>query len=267
MPAGEQETSEIRRQLLTLLERHFGIGADAGRYPGWLLSRLDRAAENLLTERSGPEVLGYLQAHPEELAGLAELVRVGETRFFRDPEQWQALAGALPSLLPRSGRLRALSAGCSSGEEAWTLAMLLAESHAGGFRVVGVDRSSLAIEHARAARYAVECRRHVPEPFRARWTAIEGESLLVQRELASSVSFVVRDLLQGAPPGNYELIVCKNLLIYLKPEVQGRVLGALFSALAPGGLLLVARAELGRAKALGLPLTALAPGVNVVRAP
>jgi len=81
------------------------------------------------------------------------------------------------------------------------------------------------------------------------------------------VAFQQRELLDGPPPGNYEIIVCKNLLIYLNPAAAERVLRSLFRALSPGGMLLVARAELARVKALGLPLAQLGPGVSVVREP
>ena len=265
--ADSAETPLVRERLLELLERRCGINTAGGRPPGWLVSRVDRAAQALVESARAQQqdVVTYLERHPAELEQLAELVRVGETRFFRDPEQWQALATALPRLLPQRSRHRALSAGCSTGEEAFTLAMLLATAALAPFRVVGVDRSATALTHARSAIYAEECRAQIPQAHFERFLRPRAGALTVTPELRDTVSFVQRDLLTGPPPGNYELIVCKNLLIYLKPEAGDRVLRSLFTSLSPGGLLLIARAELGKAKSMGLPLETIASGVSIVR--
>lgn len=259
---------ELSQQLLVLIERRLGIAVGHGRTPGWLASRLERAARDLAgsAELLPEDVVGYFGARPAELERLAELVRVGETRFFRDPEQWEVLAGALHERAAPSGKLFGLSAGCSTGEEAWTLAMVLANADLGPFRVVGVDRSAIALDQARAGRYELECAAHVPQAY-ARHLQRDAEGLELAPALKASVSFAQRDLLSGPPPGHYDVIVCKNLLIYLSQEAALRVLGTLFAALAPGGFLLVARAELAKAKALDLPIVALAPGVNLVQAP
>jgi chemotaxis protein methyltransferase CheR len=260
--------SELSQGLLELMARRFGIEAARGRTPGWLSSRLDRAARALVgsVELQPHDIVAYYAAHPEELEQLAELVRVGETRFFRDPEQWEALAALLKARPRPQGQLRGLSAGCSTGEEAWTLAMVLAGVERRLFRVVGVDRSSVALEQARAATYAAECQTNVPAAY-TKCIELDGASLLVRDWLRARVSFLQADLLSGPPPGPFDVIVCKNVLIYLNQEAARRVLGALYAALAPSGVLVLARAELGKAKAEGLPVLALAPGISVFQAP
>lgn len=261
-------SSELSQRLLELIERRLGIAAAPGRTPGWLASRLERAARGFVgnSDLATQDVVGYFGSHPAELERLAELVRVGETRFFRDPEQWEALGAALGQRPSTSAKLFGLSAGCSTGEEAWTLAMVLASAGRGPFRVVGVDRSAVALAQARAGNYEAECQAYLPEAY-AEYTEIEQNTLRVAPALRPHVSFVERDLLAGPPPGNYDVIVCKNLLIYLSHEAALRVLKSLFLALAPRGLLLVARAELPKAKALELPVLSLAPGISVVQAP
>lgn len=259
---------DLSRELLELIERRLGIAAAPGRMPGWLASRLERAARGLAgsPDLATRDVVGYFGAHPAELERLAELVRVGETRFFRDPEQWEALASALRQRPAASGKLFGLSAGCSTGEEAWTLAMVLANTELGPFRVVGVDRSSAALEQARTGSYGAECEAHVPAAY-AGHVRIEADYLKVSPALKPCVSFALRDLLSGPPPGHYDVIVCKNLLIYLSQEAALRVLRSLYAALAPRGVLVVARAELPKAKALELPVVSLAPGISLVQAP
>lgn len=256
---------ELSRQLLLLLDKHCGIDAAPGRAPGWMTSRLERAAKSLMSNPGAEpgNVIEFFEQNPAELERLAELVRVGETRFFRDPEQWRAVASALALLPPRGGKWRALSAGCSTGEEAWTLAMLFGQRRA-PFRILGVDRSAWALEQARGGRYAAEALDHVPPEYR-RFVAAEGDTLCVSDALVPHVSFSVRDLLAGPPKGEYDLIVCKNVVIYLNSEAQAQLLLGLFASLAPGGFFLVARSELARAKAVGLPVFELAHGVSVVR--
>ena len=265
--------SELSDQLLALIERRLGIAAPPGRARGWLSSRLERAARGVAgsSELSPRDVVGYFGSHPAELERLAQLVRVGETRFFRDPEQWEVLAGALRHRPAASSKLFGLSAGCSTGEEAWTLAMVFANAAPGAFRVVGVDRSSDALEQARTGVYEAECAAHIPAEY-TRYVEVDALELGAGRlhvspALRSSVSFKERDLLSGPPVGHYDVIVCKNLLIYLSQEAALRVLRALFAALAPKGFLLVARAELPKAKALDLPVVSLAPGITLVQAP
>src|SRR5690606_6820956 len=177
------EASELRERLLELLEERYGIGAQ-GRTPGWLASRLDRAVTALVQGAAARErdVIGFLRTHPAELEQLGELVRVGETRFFRDPEQWSALSGALPKLLPRA-RLRALSAGCSTGEEAWTLALVLWQAGLRAFRVVGVDRSAAALEVARTGAYPEPCRAQIPVQYLEHFARADGGALSVKPAL------------------------------------------------------------------------------------
>ena len=260
--------SELSQQLLELMARRFGIEAALGRTPGWLSSRLDRAARALLgvSQLQTQDIVAYYAANPGELEQLAELVRVGETRFFRDPEQWEALAALLKARPGPKSQLSGLSAGCSTGEEAWTLAMVLAGIERRPFRVVGVDRSAVALDQARAATYAAECRTNLPAAY-TKCTELEAESLLIRASIRARVSFLQTDLLSAPPAGPFDVIVCKNVLIYLNHEAALRVLRALYAALAPSGVLLLARAELAKAKALDLPVLSLAPGISVIQAP
>ncbi len=253
---------------IEILTRHQGIGGRSAGWPAWQKARLLGGMHGVsqATGRSLSELVTSLEDDAELRAELAELLRVGETRFFRDPAQWSALRSALlPSL--HGPRLRALSAGCSTGEEAWTLSMLLDEAARGRpFRVVGLDRSRAALAVARDGVYAIESTRDLPrELCDAYLQASADGATQVHPRLKSAVSFVARDLLQGTTPGEFELIVCKNVLIYLAVEAQQRVLRLLASALAPGGALVVARSEVPRARGAGLRADELAAGITVFR--
>jgi chemotaxis methyl-accepting protein methylase len=260
------EVARARDALLALLGGRFGID---GR-PKWLLARVERAVW-ALAQRLGSAgaVVDHLKSHPEELSELAERLRVGETRFFRDPDQWQLLGEKLLPELVGSGRLRALSAGCSTGEEAWTLAMLLARASEGrGLvpSVVGVDRSKAALDVARAGLYPALAARSMPLEFQQRYLDAEGETLRVKVELLAQVRFIERDLLARPALGSFGLVVCKNLLIYLEPEARRRLVEWLLSLLEPEGALLVARSEISALRTAGARIVELGPGLSVVRA-
>jgi chemotaxis methyl-accepting protein methylase len=237
------------------------------RAPEWLKARLAASLADLaqVTGESRAELVARMESDPELRAELGEVLRVGETRFYRDALQWNALRKALLPRL-RGARLRALSAGCSTGEEAWTLAMLLDEAAENRpLRVVGLDRSRLALTAAREGLYAAESTRELPLELAQRYLAAEDGGWRVAQALRGRTSFVPRDLLQGGPPGEFDLVVCKNVLIYLAQDAGQRVLTVLETALAEQGVLLVARSEVPRARSFGFLAEELAPGVVVLR--
>ena len=268
----EAERARARASVLAVLEQRHGVGGRGGHVPAWILARVDSALDALCP--SSGDGLGLaaqkLCEDGAELERLAELLRVGETHFYRDAVAWDALRAALlPSFAGRD-RVRAVSAGCSTGEEAWTLAMLVAEACAASrrqpaWRVVGMDRSEVALATAREGAYSSEAARHLPADLRARYLSQEGDGVRMVDALRDRVSFVVRDLLQGPPPGSYELVICKNVLIYLGEQAGRRAVDGLRRSLAPGGALIVARSEVPRLRAMGHSGEEIAPGVTVFR--
>jgi chemotaxis methyl-accepting protein methylase len=263
------ERARAHAALFELLERRHGIGVRSAGLPAWAVARLDRALDALSGQTGSIEAaIELCKSDPAKLAELADLLRVGETSFFRDPPQWEALRRAVVPRFAERERLRAVSVGCSTGEEAWTLAMLLAE--AGGaersVRVVGIDRSEPALRAAREGVYPRAAARHVPGDLASRFLETDGESVRVSAELRASVTFVERDAMLGPPPGSYELAVCKNVLIYFGDDGAARVVELLLRSLADGGVLVVARSEIPRVRALGARPEELAPGITVFRA-
>jgi chemotaxis methyl-accepting protein methylase len=251
--------------MLELLERRHGVGSRSAGVSAWMEARLDHALDGLLSD-SGGEIdaaLELLRNDGSRLEEIAERLRVGETRFFRDPAQWVALRGALGRFAGRE-RLRALSVGCSTGEEAWSLAMVL-DDRRQSYRVVGMDRSEAAILRAREGAYAAELRDHVPPDLAAKYLEPRDERLHVVESLRSSVSFVARDAMVGPPPGHYEIILCKNLLIYFGNEAAEKAVQLMLRALGDDGFLMVAKSEVPRVKALGHRPEELEGGIVVFR--
>lgn len=257
--------------LLELLERRHGVGLRGAGVSAWMEARLDRALDALLAETQDVgRAVELVKADSARLEQVAELLRVGETRFFRDPPQWDALRKVVLPALGQRERLRALSVGCSTGEEAWSLAMLLDDVAArpGGtesYRVVGMDRSEAAVTTAREGVYPDASLGHVPSELASRYLQRAEGTLVVSPELRPNVSFVTRDAMIGPPPGHYELIICKNVLIYFGNEAAERAVQLLLRSLADSGFLLVAKSEVPRVKALGHQAEEIAPGVTAFR--
>jgi chemotaxis protein methyltransferase CheR len=265
-------------RIVELLEERHGIGVRGTDLPLWLEERLTSAVRALLQTRriELPSLLATLQSEPQLVVELANALRVGETRFYRDAAQWEALRrSVVPALWARSAeaqRIMALSAGCSTGEEAWTLAMLLCEgaprspNAQARVRVVGVDRSEPALVTARAATYDLGSEQHLPRELAQRFLrpAVDA-SVRVVGELSGLVTFQCRDLARGVPPGRYSIIVCKNVLIYFGDEAQDRLVQELLRSLSDDGVLLVARSEVPIVRSLGAQAHEIAPGITAFR--
>jgi two-component system, chemotaxis family, CheB/CheR fusion protein len=199
------------------------------------------------------EYLDYLEVHTEEFTALFNTILINVTSFFRDAEVWDYLsAEILPSVLaakPPDGVIRVWSAGCASGEEAYTLAMILAEAlGVDEFRqhvkvyATDVDEESLA--HARHATYDERQVRTVPPPLLERYFDQAGGRFTFHKDLRRSVIFGRNDLAQDAPISKIDLLACRNALMYFNAETQARILSRLHFALAPAGVLFLGKAEM-----------------------
>jgi chemotaxis protein methyltransferase CheR len=189
----------------------------------------------------------------EAVARLVDEVTVNETSFFRDRRQLETIAWRL--LLERaheagSSEVRVWSTACATGEEVYTLAMLAAEALASGdppVRVLGTDISSSALEAALAGRYGSRSIRGIEPSLRRRWFEEDGDRLVVNERLRRFVAFTPHNLARDPiPPAGelaFDLIVCRNVLIYFDSETVERVIGSLEGALRAGGTLILGSAD------------------------
>lgn len=196
------------------------------------------------------EYASVLTASETETSHLLEALTINVTEFFRNPEVWERLATALPPLRrSRAGRFRAWSAGCASGEEPYSLALLLAaqegmeDAPAGSdpeIDATDIDLASLA--RAREGRYPAATVLRVPRPVAG--LERQGEHLVVPDAIRRAVRFEHRDLLRESPPRPpYDLILCRNVIIYFEREAQEQLFDAFAAGLTPGGLLVLGRVE------------------------
>jgi chemotaxis methyl-accepting protein methylase len=195
-----------------------------------------------------------LDHNPVEYEHLRDALTINVTRFFRNVETWERLAaGFLPSLWePPTGPLRIWSAGCSSGEEAYSLAILAAElaearGHPEAMERVQVDATDVdreSLRRAEAGRYRAEALMETPVALRARYFEPSGDDLQVVDRIRRRVRVRPLDLTQEQPPARaYDLIVCRNVVIYFDRAMQERLFGYFVRALRPDGLLVLGKVE------------------------
>ncbi|MDT5071458.1 MAG: two-component system, chemotaxis family, CheB/CheR fusion protein [Mycobacterium sp.] len=199
------------------------------------------------------EYLDVLQASSDEFAALFNTILINVTSFYRDPEAWQFIHDeVVPAVLARRGSdepIRIWSAGCASGQEAYTLAMVLADSlEPEAFRhrvkIYATDLDEQALTQARAASYDAKAVASVPEPLLAQYFDQVNGRYLFNKDLRRAVIFGRNDLVKDAPISRVDLLVCRNTLMYLNAETQQRVLSRLHFALAPEGTLFLGHAEM-----------------------
>jgi chemotaxis protein methyltransferase CheR len=209
----------------------------------------------------------------EELDSLIDVVTTNKTDFFREPRHFDLLTErVLPELAPPGfdpGTLTAWSAGCSSGEEPYTLAMVLSEYREQHpevrFRILATDISRVVLNRAEMAVYSQEVVQPVPAALRAKYLMRGREPgssrFRIVPELRRIVEFRRLNLMDSnyGLPGDVHLIFCRNVIIYFDRSTQQRILGRLSQCLAPGGYLFVGHAE--TLHSLDLPLVPVAPAL------
>jgi two-component system CheB/CheR fusion protein len=252
--AGMGRTEEDARQMRQLLEHlREQSGIDFGAYrPSTIVRRLRRRMLDLGADGLG-EYVQYLRSHPEEYQRLASSFLIKVTHFFRDPPLFDYLARvALPELIKRArdsgDELRMWSAGCATGEEAYSLAMLVAEALGDDLeqqrvRIFATDVDPEALAFARQGLYPAAALKQISEARREKYfTPLEG-GYEVKRQLRGMVVFGQHDLGQRSPFPRIDLVLCRNVLIYFAPELQRRALQLFAFALRPVGRLILGKSE------------------------
>jgi two-component system CheB/CheR fusion protein len=237
---------EILRILRQQARLHFSMYK-----PAMVLRRVQRRA-GLVGEESLSSYAQHLKSRPPEVEQLSRELLIGVTQFFRDPFAWGYLEDTiLPQVLSLAGdrgTLRLWVAGCATGEEAYTLAMLLEEQiqklrRPINYRLFATDVRRDSLRYARAGAYPLDACSGIPEPLRERYFEMRGEQLVARRTLRDAVTFAPHDLLTDPPFTQLNLVVCRNLLIYLDAEAQRHVISRLRSSLKEGGFLFLGTSE------------------------
>ena len=222
-----------------------------GYKPGTFLRRVRRRMQVVQREEIG-DYVAYLRAQPEEVQQLFDDLLIGVTQFFRDAREFEVLERAvIPQLFAGKGRddqIRIWVVGCSTGEEAYSLGILLREhmgllAEAPQVQIFATDLDGRALAAARAARYADTVVREVGPERLARWFVREGNTYCVVKELREMCIFSQHSIIKDPPFSRLDLISCRNLLIYLGTDLQARLIPVFHFALRPGGSLFLGTSE------------------------
>jgi len=246
-----------------LLRRRLGLR------PGAVEDNIGQAIAGRLRQR-GEQLGQYLAAvfagdsqSEQELSRLLESLMLGHTHFFRHENVWNWLEDGLRQELP-SGPVRALSAGCSTGEETYTLAILLARLYgASQVSVVGADLNERSLEFARRGLYPQDDAARLPDAWLGRFFQAEGDGFLrVVGSLRERVEFKWCNLRAGLPDGPFHVVLLRNVLTYMDDSATDDLLGELESLLAEPGLVVVAAHEVFLVSSR-LAVTPVRPGLPI----
>ncbi len=252
-----------------LFEKVSGIRLVAAKKP-LVEGRLQRLAQQAGHARLDDYVHQLMHAaSSEEITRVVDKLTTNETYFFREPQHYDHLKAQLPALRQRlAGQpLRVWSAASSSGEEAYSLAMLLDEEigEQARWEIVGTDLSTQMVQHGKRALYTMDRARNL-SPARLKRHCLRGTGdydghVLVQRHLREHVSFGGANLMRDLPRtlGSFDVIFLRNVLIYFDPPAKAAIVRRVLGQLKPDGLLYTGHAE--SLANLDLPVRSIAPAV------
>ena len=260
----EDKTQSSLEKVVILLRTH--SGNDFSCYKrNTLYRRIERRMGiHQITKMAG--YVRYLQENPQEVELLFKELLIGVTNFFRDPAAWDRLRDeAIPALLarrPPGQALRAWVPGCSTGEEAYSLAIVLKEALEAAkpkvkfmVQIFATDLDQDAIEQARQGTFPANISADVSEARLKQFFTKEAHSYRVRKEIREMVIFAPQNLIMDPPFTKLDILSCRNLLIYLTPEVQKKLIPLFHYSLIPGGILFQGSAEtIGEHTALFSPL-------------
>jgi chemotaxis protein methyltransferase CheR len=252
MSGGDYETLCERVRLL--------CGVDLLQYKRGQMERRVRTWVQRRGAASLPVYGDLLRRDPDELDAFLDRVTINVSHLWRHEEQWDALQkDVLPEIAARNGRVRAWSAGSSYGAEAFTLAAVCREAVPRvTTSIVGTDLDGRMVSRARTGEFSAEGARNAPAALLHRhFEPLEGGAWRASRELRQMVRFEQGDLLRmPLPRGRYDLIMCRNTVIYFTEDVRDALHARFVEALAPGGYLVVGTSErVVDSRALGLTST------------
>lgn len=241
--------AEPMQKIFVLLRTRTGHDF-SGYKPNTLHRRVERRM-NLHQIEKPNEYVRFLQENPHEIDILFKELLISVTNFFRDPKAWDALAGPIEQLLksrPDNYTLRAWLPGCATGEEAFSLAILLREcmhqmKRPLAVQIFGTDLDAQAIETARLGQYAAGIAADVSPERLERYFTPHDSTFRIRKEIREMTIFAPQNVIKDPPFTKLDILVCRNLLIYLNADLQKKLLPIFHYALKPDGLLFLGPSE------------------------
>jgi two-component system CheB/CheR fusion protein len=251
-PSLEEKSLSALQKVVILLRTH--TGHDFALYKkNTIYRRIERRMGIHQIEKIA-DYVRFLQENPSEVELLFKELLIGVTSFFRDPASWEVLkTKAIPSILsslPSGGSFRAWVAGCSTGEEAFSLAIIFREAieslkPAGKFKlqIFATDLDKDAIEKARTGIYPPNIASDISSQRLQRYFEKDDRGFRISRDIREMIVFAPHNVIMEPPFTKLDILVCRNLLIYMEQELQKKLLPLFHYSLNPGGILFLGSAE------------------------
>jgi len=246
-----EDNNEKFENLLDFLKTVHGVDLRIYKYPT-LMRRIGRRMQAVgIADYEAYQ--DYLEVHPEEFSELFNTILINVTSFFRDKETWDYLAKEIIPKIVASKKMdeviRIWSAGCATGEEVYTIAMLMNEAlgeedFKKRVKIFATDIDEQALAHARRAKYSAKDMEPVPEEFRRKYFEHSGDSYVFITHLRRPIIFGRLDLIRDAHISHLDLLICRNTLMYFNAEAQSRILAKFHFGLNDNGFIFLGRAEL-----------------------
>lgn len=247
----EEKAEDILHNILAQVSRQANI--DFRPYKKSTILRRVGRRMTVTHSRSMHEYAQYLKTYPEEIGELVKAFLINVTQFFRDAEAFAYLKSeVLPKLIARAREhnhaLRFWTAGCATGEEPYSLAMLLTEMLGQeilewSIKIFATDLDEAAVNFARRGVYSENLLKEVPNEYLDRFFESTDHGYRISKALRQMVIFGQQDLSRSAPFPRIDLVLCRNVLIYFTPELQEYVLNQFAFSLSPDGYLFLGKAE------------------------
>src|SRR4051794_5076504 len=244
-------TDETLDDLLEFIKTSRGFD-----FTGYKRSTLQRRIAKRMAEIGVEHYADYgeqLELNPDEFGQLFNTILINVTGFFRDPPTWEYLEKeVVPELLqhrPPDAPLRVWCAGVASGEEAYTVAMVLVgvlgeQAFRDRVKIYATDADEEALDQARAATYPPKAVEDLPREILENYFERADQRYMFRKDLRRSVIFGRNDLVQDAPISRIDLLVCRNTLMYFNAETQERILRRFHFGLDPDGVLVLGKSEM-----------------------
>ena len=242
-PTGNDRLTEEEHAFIRSLFACAGL--DANSYRAESLRRRLQACLRAVRASSILEARRALASKPALVTVAINAMVIGVSSFFRDAAVFDQIAfNVLPSLFRTHGPARVWSVGCSEGQELYSVAILLAElGLLDGCYLLGTDCRAEAIHRARDGCYDAAAIRHVPQAWVEKYFHRQTDRWRVVSSLRTAVQWRTADVTRVQEPGVWDLILCRNMAMYLRPEASGKLWETFETALRPGGYLVLGKAE------------------------
>jgi chemotaxis protein methyltransferase CheR len=229
-------------------------GVDLGSYKR---QQMERRIRSYVDRKAAPTLqafLRHIQASPTDLDDFLDRITINVSELYRNPEQYELLrTRVLPDLRGGATGLRVWSAGCSYGAEAYTLATMLSDGGTARFQVTGTDIDRRVLERAERGWFSDNDMRSVPAGIRERFFEARDGGFRAGDGLRAHLRFQTHDLLKDRYQPGWDLVLCRNVVIYFTDEARDQVHRSIAAALRPGGYLMVGATErVAEPRAMGL---------------